>query len=58
MEAKKTLGVRRTKIINGWVIDPIRVGFKGNLLAFLMLMTVVTIEVKVKNAMIAKTIAN
>ena len=58
MEAKKTLGVRRTKIINGWVIDPIRVGFKGNLLAFLMLMTVVTIEVKVMNAMIAKTIAN
>ena len=58
MEAKKTLGVKRTKIINGWVIDPIRVDFKGNLLAFLMLMTVVTIEVKVKNAMIAKTIAN
>ena len=28
MEAKKTLGVRRTKIINGWVIDPIRVDFK------------------------------
>ena len=58
MEAKKTFGLRRTMIINGWVIVPTRVGFKGNLLAFLMLVTVVTMDVKVIKAMIAKMISN